>query len=197
MLVIGLTGGIGSGKSTVAELFSKHGVPVIDADVIAREVTQLDQPAFTSIIRHFSGHIIQKADGSLDRQKLRHIIFNNPEQRRWLENLLHPIIRAEIERRVKTLSAPYCVAVVPLLLEVTPYPFIDRILVVDAPESLQIERVVSRDKMDKSQIEAILKTQISREKRMKQAHDIIVNDGVKDLKLQVDELHKKYLALSR
>ncbi|MCW5584393.1 MAG: dephospho-CoA kinase, partial [Gammaproteobacteria bacterium] len=161
MLVIGLTGGIGSGKSTVANLFAEQGVPVIDADVIAREITAPNKPAFSSIVKHF-GQSILNPDGTLDRTKLRQIIFHNPKQRLWLEKLLHPQIRNEMQQQIAKMTAPYCIAVIPLLLEVEFFSFINRILVVDAPESAQIRRVMLRDHMSQPDIEAILKTQAPR-----------------------------------
>ena len=197
MLVIGLTGGIGSGKSTVAQLFAERGVPIVDADVIAREITQPNTPAWTKII-HYFGKTILLENNALDRTKLRHLIFNDPDQRLWLENLLHPLIRKEIEQRINEMTAPYCIAVIPLLIEVKPYAFINRILVVDVPHALQIERVAIRDKSEKSHIDAILKTQISRQQRLAHADDIITNDGtLTDLIPQVETLHQRYLALSK
>lgn len=196
MLVIGLTGGIGSGKSTVAKLFAEHGVPVIDADQIARELTQPKQPALSKIIRHFGREILQK-DGALDRTQLRKIIFHDPQQRGWLEKLLHPLIQRKIKEQIKTFSAPYCITVIPLLFEVKPYPFIDRILVVDTPEYLQIARITSRDKLAKPHIEAILETQVKRDHRLAEAHDIISNEGsLASLIPQVEKLHQFYLSLS-
>jgi dephospho-CoA kinase len=137
MLVVGLTGGIGSGKSTVANMFAALGVSVIDADVISREITQSGKPAFNSIIKHFGERLILP-DGKLDRSQLRDIIFEDPKQRLWLENLTHPLIRDEMSRQIKNITAPYCIAVIPLLLEVEFYSFINRILVVDASEQKQI-----------------------------------------------------------
>ncbi len=192
MLVVGLTGGVGSGKSTVAKLFAELGAPVIDADVIAREVTQVDKPAFASIIKHFGKEILLP-DGTIDRAKLRNIIFSDSKQRLWLEHLLHPLIREEMKKQISTLTAPYCIAVIPLLLEVEFYSFINRILVVDAPEQAQVQRVITRDKATQSDIEAIIKTQASRQDRRARAHDIIINDGNKDdLIPQVEKLHEKY-----
>jgi len=197
MLVIGLTGGIGSGKSTVARLFSERGIAIIDADVIARDITAPAQPAFTAITKHYGNEILCK-NGTLDRAKLRHIIFNDRHERRWLENLLHPLIRGEIEKQTKQVTSPYCIVVIPLLIEVGPYPFINRILVVDTPEHLQIERTALRDKVEKHQVEAILKTQTNRQQRLKYAHDIIINDGKReDLALQVDQLHHRYLKMAQ
>jgi len=195
MLVVGLTGGIGSGKSTVTRLFAERGVTIIDADVIAREITARDKPAFANIVNHFGNEIVLQ-DGSLDRTKLRRIIFMDSKQRLWLENLLHPLIRNEMKEQINIISAPYCIAVIPLLLEVEFYSFINRILAVDAPKSAQIERVMARDKMSKPDIEAILKAQASRKNRNAKAHDVIINDGILDnLIPQVDQLHEMYLRM--
>lgn len=196
MLVIGLTGGIGSGKTTVANLFAELDVPIIDTDVIAREVTQPGQPALAEIEKHFGADILQ-ADGTLNRAKLREIIFNHVNERHWLENLLHPRIRKNMEAQIHALSSPYCIAVIPLLLEVEFYSMVNRILVVDASQQAQIERVMQRDKVPHSQVESILKNQASRQDRVARAHDVITNDGrIEDLKAQVDALNKKYLDLA-
>lgn len=176
MLVIGLTGGIGSGKSTVATLFANHGVPIIDADIVAREVTEPHEPALKHITTHFGDHLLLK-DGQLDRTALRNIIFEQPNERIWLENLLHPIIRQRIEQQINRVAAPYCIVIIPLLFETGPYPFLNRILVIDAPENDQIERAASRDESAQSQIASILKTQATREERLKGADDIIINQG--------------------
>jgi dephospho-CoA kinase len=192
MLVIGLTGGIGSGKSTVADLFADLGVPIIDADAKAREVTQPDKPAFLNIVKHFGDDILL-SNGTLDRAKLRNIIFSDSKERLWLENLLHPLIREEMQHEINHLTGPYCIAVIPLLLEVEFYSFINRILVVDASLDAQIVRVMTRDKMNKLAVEAILKTQATRVDRKARAQDIIINDGtLADLIPQVEKLHEKY-----
>lgn len=196
MLVIGLTGGIGSGKTTVANLFAERGIPIIDADIVAREVTQPNTTAFEKIVKHFGNDILQ-SDGTLNRSKLREIIFQDVKQRLWLEELLHPIIRNAMRDKINEQTAPYLIAVIPLLLEVEFYSFINRILVVDAPEDQQINRVVVRDKSDKTQVEAILKTQASRADRKARAHDVIINDGnLADLIPQVEKLHVQYLQMS-
>lgn len=193
MLVIGLTGGIGSGKSTVAKLFAAYGIPIIDADMIAREVTQSNSPTIMDIVNHFEERLLLN-DGSLDRAKLRKIIFEKPDQRRWLEDLLHPLIRDRIEKQIKEISAPYCIVVIPLLFEVEPYHFIQRTLVVDSPENLQIKRVATRDNTPRSQVEAILRTQLPRSLRLSQANDVITNDGtLAHLEAQVERLHGIYL----
>lgn len=195
MLVIGLTGGIGSGKSTAAAFFAEQGVSIIDADLVAREITLPEKPAYLKIIEHFGPAVLLK-DETLDRKKLRQIIFTYPNERLWLENLLHPLIREEIENQIQFSISPYCIIAIPLLIETLPYPFIDRILVVDAPESQQIERVALRDHQSFSEIQTILKTQSSRKLRLKKADDVIENNGtLEDLKLQVKKWHQTYLEL--
>lgn len=197
MLVVGLTGGVGSGKSTVATLFAKHGVPIIDADVVAREVTAPDTQDFAKIVKHFGAGIVLP-DGTLNRGQLRQLIFKDPKQRLWLEKLLHPSIRTEMQKKLNEINAPYCIAVIPLLLEVEFYYFINRILVVDAPEAEQIRRVMQRDSATKSDVEAILDSQASRIDRRSKAHDIITNDGkLEDLNAQVDKLHETYTQLGK
>jgi dephospho-CoA kinase len=195
MLVIGLTGGIGSGKSTVARLFEKKGIPIIDADVIAQALTLPGQPALQAIIEHFNDPALMRA-GQLNRARLREIIFQLPGERLWLEQLLHPLIRKQIETQIKAIVAPYCIVVIPLLAESGAYDFINRILVIDTNETEQIKRAAQRDRVPPEQIAAILKTQASREARLGIAHDIIQNNGtLDDLIPQVERWHQHYLSL--
>lgn len=197
MLVIGLTGSIGSGKSTVANLFAEHGIPVIDADVIAREVTAPHTPSYDAIKARF-GKAVIKPDHTIDRGSLREIIFTQPEERRWLEALLHPIILQKMQAEIAKLHTPYCIAVIPLLLETEAAAFVQHVLVVDIPEETQIQRASSRDKKTNGHIKSIIKTQSSREHRLAKANDIIDNAGSKeDLAKQVDNLHQKYLKLKK
>lgn len=192
MLIVGLTGGIGSGKSAVTHLFAKHGAPIIDADTIAHDLTQFGKPAYLDIIDHFKEAILL-SDGSLDRAKLREVIFNHPEERRWLEEQLHPLIRQEIEKKLAHLKAHYCIVVIPLLFDLNEYTFLDRVLVVDAPIEEQIKRVNKRDGMPPEQIEAILKLQLSREERVLLADDVVMNDkSIEHLAPQVERLHRIY-----
>lgn len=197
MLIVGLTGGIGSGKTTVANLFADLGVPVIDTDILAREVTDIGTPALNDISKHF-GKTILNQDGSLNRAKLRELIFANDNERVWLQNVLHPLILNSAQTKLTELRAPYAIVVIPLLLESDPIHFIDRILVVDTSEENQIQRTMSRDKSNETAVKAILNTQINRQSRLAKAHDIIQNDGSLDhLKQQVEKLHQVYSQTSQ
>ncbi len=195
MLVVGLTGGIGSGKSTVATLFAKHGIPIIDADLIARSLTQPHQPAWEKILEHF-GPTFLKPDQTLDRQKLREHIFNHPTHRYWLETLLHPLISQQIKNELEKIHAPYCLVVIPLLVETGPYHFIKHILVVDTPEETQILRLKTRDQAKAEDLQKIIATQANREKRLAAADEVVHNTGsLKDLQMQVEHLHRLYLSM--
>jgi dephospho-CoA kinase len=197
MLVIGLTGSIGSGKTTVAQLFAKRGAPVIDADVLAREVTRPATPAYTAITARFGEDVVNE-DGTLDRAGLREIIFHQPEERRWLEELLHPLIIERMRDDIAKQQAPYCIAVIPLLLETEALGFVQRVLVVDLPEEIQVERAKLRDNSSVDKVKAILSTQIPRDERLKRADDVINNAGTPaDLEQQIAKLHQKYLQLSQ
>ena len=195
MLVIGLTGGIGSGKSTVAELFKKKGVTIIDTDQLARDAIQTNQSAFKKIIEKFGSAILLK-DNTLNRAELRKIVFKNPEKRLWLEQLLHPLIRAEMQRQIESATSNYCIAVIPLLIETMPNPLINRILVVDTSETQQLQRAGMRDQLSEADIAAIIKSQVSREKRLAAAEDVIHNNGtVEELMPQVEKYHQLYVSL--
>ncbi len=198
MLKVGLTGGIGSGKSTVAHLFAQLGVPVIDADVIAREVLTTHPELLSQIFAHF-GPAAQDEHGQLNRAFLRSIIFAQPEQRQWLEALLHPAILKAMAEQVSRLHTPYCLLVIPLLTEVSQsLALVDRILVVDVPESTQSQRVQQRDKLSPSAIDQILQSQSSRNKRLTIADDIIDNDTDLDtLAQRVQTLHESYLTMAK
>lgn len=194
-LVVGLTGGIGSGKSVVAELFAKKDICIIDTDQLARDVVQPGQAALQKIAEKF-GHDVIAADGSLDRIKLRSIIFADLEKRVWLEQLLHPLIRTEMKQQIDASASPYCIVVIPLLFETKPNPLIQRTLVVDATEEMQLSRAAERDKTSPENIQTILNTQINREKRLNLADDVIENHGsLSDLAQQVDRMHEFYLSL--
>ncbi len=194
MFAVGITGGIGSGKSTATDRFIELGVPAIDADVVARELVKPGRSALKRVIDTF-GVEVATADGRLDRIKLRKIVFSDSEKKSQLENILHPEIHAEILRQLSESTAPYTVVVIPLLAESKRQYPLDRILVIDAPHELQIERVSARDNQSPQEAEHIIQLQASRQARMAIADDVIVNNGsTQDLQHQVDALHKKYLA---
>lgn len=196
MYVVGLTGGIGSGKSAVSALFEKQGITVVDSDVVARQVVEKGQPALKKIAEHFGNDVIQ-ADGSLDRAALRQRIFAAPEERKWLEALLHPLIRQETQRQLTAAEGPYVILASPLLVESGQYRSVHRVLVVDAPEELQLQRAMSRDANNEAQIRAVMATQATREARLRCADDVILNDKALDeLIPQVEDLHTKYCDLA-
>ncbi|WP_036498979.1 dephospho-CoA kinase [Nitrosococcus oceani] len=193
---VGLTGGIGSGKSTVAKIFSELGVPVIDADIIARELVKPGQPALAEIVTTF-GREILNAQGGLDRSHLRHLVFTSEALKTRLEAILHPRILQQMKRRATRLSAPYCVLVIPLLVEIAQKDIVDRILVIDIPDAIQRQRVKARDQLSDTEIEAILRAQSPRAVRLAAADDIIVNDtDLATLQRQVEHYHQKYLFLA-
>lgn len=190
---VALTGGIASGKTAVANLFATHGVPVIDTDVIAREVVEPGQPALAAVVDAFGTGVLA-ADGRLDRPRLRERIFGDAEARRRLEAILHPAIRAEMERQSRAAGGPYQVLVIPLLVEGGRRDHIDRVLVVDVPEATQIERLVRRDGVSRDQADAALRAQASRDARLAFADDVIENTGdVAALETRVAKLHGNYL----
>lgn len=193
---VGLTGGIGSGKSEVTHRFEKNGIQIVDADVIARQVVEPGKAALAKIINHFGSDIVDP-QGQLLRRKLREIIFSNPAEKSWLENLLHPIIRAEIIKQLDEATSLYAILSSPLLLETRQDLLVDRILVVDASEELQLKRASQRDDNNLDQIKAIMKSQISREQRRSAADDLIHNHGdKKELDEQVNNLHQRYLKMA-
>ena len=193
---VGLTGGIGSGKSAVKTCFDELEVPTIDADEISRSITEPGQPAFDEIIALF-GAECRDESGRLNRQYLRELIFSEPVLKQKLEAIIHPRVRSGIQAFINQVSYPYCIICIPLLLETGGQAAMDRVLVVDAPEELRIARVSRRDSTDEDQTRRIIKAQIGREERLRGAHDIIVNDGnINDLKNRVMTLHDKYIGLS-
>ncbi len=203
MIRIGLTGGIGSGKTTVAALFAALGVPVLDADQVARRVVEPGTSGLERLRRALGPGIVTD-EGALDRAALRKRIFSDPEQREVVEQILHPMIAEELERQASEIDAPYLILVIPLLIEKRRFftavegghP-IDRILVVDLPQQLQIRRVMERDQITATEVEAILGTQASREERLQRADDLILNGEINSLPQQVERLHREYLALTR
>lgn len=197
MMVVGLTGGIGSGKTTVANYFSALGVPLIDADMIARELVAPGSPLLNAIVDCFGPDLLTPG-GEMDRHRLRHRVFTDAGERRRLEAILHPPIRAEIARRIRQLAAPYCVVSIPLMVETGQTDLVDRVLVVDCPPELQRNRIAQRDNWPEEDIEGVLRAQAPRAQRLQAADDILVNDGDLDsLRAAVSLLHRRYLELSR
>ncbi len=197
MLVIGVTGGIGSGKSAVTDRFADRDICVVDADVAARVVVEPGQPALARIAEHFGSHLILE-DGSLDRAGLRQIVFAEEQQRLWLEQLTHPLIGEEIVRQIQQSRSAYTVFVSPLLIETSQHTLANRILLVDVPVELQIQRTMARDDNSEEQVRAIIASQASREERLARADDVIVNDrDLAHLDREVSRLHEFYLALAK
>lgn len=195
-LRIGLTGGIASGKSTVAQRFQELGVPVVDADESARLVVAPGTPGLEQISRRF-GAAVLTATGELDRRALRNVVFADSSLRRELESILHPLIRADMDQRAGATQGPYLIMAIPLLIEGRDPKRVDRVLVVDVPEDVQLQRVMSRDGGDLTQARAILAAQASRENRLKAADDVLLNNGsVSELRQAVDALHQRYLRLA-
>lgn len=197
MFVVGITGGIGSGKTAVSERFAARGVAVVDADVASRAVVEPGRPALDAIAEHFGRELI-RADGTLDRAALRTKVFADPAERQWLEALLHPKISEHIAEQLAAATSEYAILVSPLLLETSQARFAHRVLVVDVPEELQVARTMARDDNDEAQVRAIMAAQASREARLARADDVIVNDADLDtLDARVAELHERYLELAR
>lgn len=194
-LVIGLTGGIASGKTTVAELFAEQGITIIDTDIIAREVVMPGTKAHTAIVEQFGSDILQ-VDQQLDRQQLRQQIFADANAKQWLEDLLHPLIREQSATAIAASHSAYAILAIPLLYETWPNPLINRVLVVDCDIEQQRQRLLKRDTISPELAEQMLAQQATREQRLSIADDVITNDGSLDeLAVAVLELHKKYLAM--
>jgi dephospho-CoA kinase len=192
-----LTGGIASGKSTVSGLFEALGVPVVDTDRISRELVEAGKPALEAIVDAFGRECLD-GEGGLDRRRMRSVIFADPEARKRLESILHPLIGGEVLRRITALDATYCIVVIPLYTESSAYGWIDRVLVVDADADTQIARVMARDGASRELARAILASQASRSERLALADDVIRNEGSMDqLAAQVRELHRQYSALAQ
>lgn len=193
--ILGLTGGIGSGKSAVAQHFIDLGVHLVDADHAARWVVEPGKPALSKIVEHFGDGVLQ-TDGQLNRSALRARIFADAADRRWLESLLHPLISQAIMQYLARAESPYAILVSPLLVESGQHKLTQRILVVDAPEQLQMQRTMARDQSSSEQVQAILKAQASREERLRHAHDVLLNDrDLHWLRAEVERLHTLYLTL--
>ena len=193
MLTIALTGGIASGKSKVSRLFEALGAPVIDTDLISRQVVEPGEPALQEIVTRFGPAVIND-DGALNRKKLGQLIFNSKQQREQLEDILHPRIRDEVTRQLQRIDAPYVIVVIPLLLE-TRYPIkLDRILVVDASQELQQQRLMQRNGISESDADKIMQAQTTNAQRLAAADDVISNQGsLHDLQTEVERLHQFYL----
>ena len=196
---IGLTGGIASGKSALEKAFAAHGIVVADADQLAREVVAPGEPALAAVVERFGRDVLQ-ADGQLDRAALRVRVFGDPDQRRTLEAILHPAIRARLEAICRTAPGPYAIATVPLLTEGggrAAYPWLHRILVVDTPAAVQKARLMQRDGIDATLADQMMAAQASRAERLALADDIVVNDGdLAHLQRAAYQLHARYVALA-
>jgi dephospho-CoA kinase len=192
-LVVGITGGIGSGKSAVTRCFEQRGITVVDADVVARLVVEPGTPALAAIAAHFGKEILL-TDGSLDRAALRSRVFSNESERRWLEQLTHPLIGQEILNQISTSCSAYTILSSPLLLDTSQKALVDCVVVVDAPEALQLQRTVQRDSNNEEQVRRIMAAQMSRADRLERADIVIDNSrSLEELEGQVEELHKEFL----
>lgn len=193
--LIGLTGGIGSGKSAAAERFAHHGICIVDADVASRVVVEPGRPALESIAEHFSSDILA-SDGSLDRAALRQVVFSIPAERAWLQSLLHPLITQYLHEQIASAASVYVMLANPLLFETRQHSWCNRVLVIDVPEAVQMERTMARDKNSREQVENIMRAQSGRKQRLAQADDVIENVGnLEALNANVDRLHNQYLEL--
>ncbi|MCH8544383.1 MAG: dephospho-CoA kinase [Alcanivorax sp.] len=196
MFVVGLTGGIGSGKTAASDYLAEQGIVVVDADLASRVVVEPGQPALDEIEARFGSAVIA-TDGTLDRRALRERVFADPAERKALEAITHPAIGAEIMRQLQAARSPYTVLVSPLLLETSQHKMAQRILLVDVPEALQIARTTSRDTVAAEQVEAIMAAQMPRAEKLARADDVVTNDGdLSHLHAQLDTLHAQYLAMA-
>ncbi|WP_444958446.1 dephospho-CoA kinase [Microbulbifer sp. ZKSA002] len=197
MFTVGLTGGIGSGKSAAAGYFRGLGINVVDADLAARVVVQPGKPALEQIARHFGADVLLES-GELDRSKLRTLVFDDPGERQWLESLLHPLIREEITSSLNATQGSYAILESPLLIESGQCELVNRICVVDLPEALQLDRASARDNSHQEQIRKIMAAQLTREQRLEKADDVLDNaSDLTSLKAQVEQLHREYLRIAR
>lgn len=195
--IIGIAGGIGSGKTAASDYFQSLGLSVVDADVCARKPVAKGQPALSAIAAHFGSEILLE-NGELNRAKLREIIFSDPNEKTWLEQLLHPLIAQELQQQLQNASGPYVILASPLLVESGQYQLCDRVLVIDVPEDVQMQRVQARDNNDIEQIKRIMKTQATREQRLAKADDVVVNDQtLEQLHQALAKLHQQYLTMAK
>ena len=196
-LIIGVTGGIGSGKSAVTDFLSQQGITIVDADVAARTVVEPGQPALNDITERYGSEILLQ-DGSLNRKQLRHIIFNDKKEKDWLEKLLHPKINKLLRQQLADANSPYVILVSPLLTETSQHKMTDRVLVVDVPEATQLKRSMARDDMTEEQAQHIINSQANREQRLALADNVIDNNGTLDqLHQALSALHQNYLSLAK
>tara|TARA_R110001592_G_scaffold123325_1_gene331128 strand:- start:3007 stop:3612 length:606 start_codon:yes stop_codon:yes gene_type:complete len=196
MFIVGLTGGIGSGKTAASDIFKSLGVNIVDADIVAREVVEPGKQALEDIIKHFGTEILQ-ADKNLDRAKLRARIFQHPEEKLWLEQLLHPIIREEIKHQLSNSDAVYSILVSPLLFETDQSKLVDRILLIDVPVDIQITRATKRDNNSIEQIQKIIDSQLPRNVKLSKADDVICNnENLLQLESKIKDKHAYYLELA-
>ena len=196
MFVVGLTGGIGSGKTVASDRFEELGVKVVDADIASRVVVEIGKPALSSIEAKFGSDVILD-DGSLNRAKLREIIFKDDEAKSWLESLLHPLIGQHILDEITSATSKYVILVSPLLFETTQFQMCNRTLLIDVPKDIQILRTAKRDKVPESQVEKIIASQMDRDQKIGKADDVIVNDGeIGDLISKIDKIHQRYIELA-
>lgn len=192
---IGLTGNIASGKTTVARMFAQLGVSVLSADEVSRQLMQKDTPAYKEIILRFGSEVLNPL-GDLNRRRLREIIFSQPEEKIWLEQLLHPMIRQQLAQQVALCTTRYCIVEIPLSIDKKNYPYINRILLVTCPQDVQIKRIIARDHCTEPQALAIIKAQPSLNQRLENADDYLLNDaGPQELQKKVKQLHIKYLQI--
>ena len=196
MFVVGLTGGVGSGKSVVAALFAAQGITVINADTLAREVVTVGSDALKKIAAHFGENILNDT-GELKRNELRRIVFAQKQERIWLEQILHPLIARLMCTRIAECQSRYCIVESPLLLETDQHEMVDRVLVIDTSEKTQLQRTLQRDGSDERTVRAIIASQMSRADRLQRADDIIINEGsLEQLESEVASLHRNYLSLA-
>ena len=197
MLVIGVTGGIGSGKTAATDHFQSLGITVVDADLASRVIVEPGRPALKAIEEHFGASVIA-GDGTLDRRALREIVFAKPEERKWLEQLTHPLIGQEIASQIQNSKSEYTILASPLLLESSQHHLAKRVLVTDVPESVQVERTITRDNTTEDGVKAIIAAQMKRQDRLAKADDVIVNDqDLAHLQQEVEKLHQTYLEMAR
>ena len=193
-MIIGLTGGIGSGKTAVSDCFQELGITIVDADLASRVVVEKGKPSLKSIKEHFGSDILNES-GELDRGKLREIIFNSDSEKQWLESLLHPAIAKQIQNELSSSKSPYTILVSPLLLETNQKDFCSKVLVVDVPVETQVSRTLARDGVSEEQINSIINSQIDRNERLALADEVVSNNGtIEDLEVAVRELHNKFLS---